>query len=91
MPSNIQHDLSERQFFVDTEGLRSVIDYRLDGDVMTIAHTGVPAELGGRGIAGELMRAAFTVAGEQGWKVIPACSYAAGWVEKHPEFKYLLA
>ena len=90
MSSNVQHDSCKRQFFVEIEGLRSVVDYQLDGEVMTIAHTGVPAELGGRGIAGELMRAAFTVAREQRWKVIPACSYAAGWVEKHPDFKDLL-
>ena len=86
----IQHDSSERQFFMDIDGVRSVIDYQLVGNVMTIIHTGVPAELGGRGIAGDLTRAAFTLAREQGWKVIPACSYAAGWVKKHAEFKDLL-
>ena len=90
MSPPVQHDSSRQQFFTDTDGVRSVVDYTLDGDLMTITHTGVPAELGGRGIAGELTRAAFTTAREQGWKVMPACSYAAGWVEKHAEFKDLL-
>lgn len=90
MPASVQHDSSNRQFFIDTDGVRSVSDYTLDGNVMTITHTGVPTELSGRGLASDLTRAAFTTAREQGWKVIPACSYAAGWVEKHAEFKDLL-
>lgn len=90
MAHAVQHDSSEQQFVLDTDGTRSVIDNQLDGDVMTITHTGVPAELSGRGIAGQLTQSAFTTAREKGWKVVPACSYAAGWVEKHVEFKDLL-
>lgn len=59
--------------------------------LMTITHTGVPAEVGGRGIAGDLVRAALVAAREQAWKVVPACAYAQTWMKRHPEFEDLRA
>jgi predicted GNAT family acetyltransferase len=50
----------------------------------------VPAEVGGRGIASALVRAAMDAARAEGWKVVPACSYAAAWMQKHPEYRDLL-
>ena len=50
---------------------------------MTITHTRVPAAIGRRGIAAELMRAALQAAHESHWKVVPACSYAAAYMRKH--------
>jgi len=26
----------------------------------------------------------------EGWQVVPACSYAAAWVQRHPEYHDLL-
>jgi predicted GNAT family acetyltransferase len=52
---------------------------------MTITHTRVPPEIGGRGIAAELMRAALQVAAERGLSINPACSYAAAYMRKHSQ------
>lgn len=49
---------------------------------MTITHTSVPAKIGGRGIAGELVQAALDTARGEGWKVVAACSYAAAYMAK---------
>lgn len=49
---------------------------------MTITHTRVPQEIGSRGIAAELMRAALKVAAEEGWSVNPQCSYAAAYMRR---------
>jgi predicted GNAT family acetyltransferase len=27
----------------------------------------------------------------EGWKVVPACSYAAAWMQRHPDYADLLA
>ncbi|HET6587508.1 MAG TPA: GNAT family N-acetyltransferase, partial [Oleiagrimonas sp.] len=61
-------------------------DYRLRDGVMTITHTGVPEVIGGRGIAASLTRFALETARREGWKVVPACSYAAVFIRRHPEF-----
>jgi predicted GNAT family acetyltransferase len=51
----------------------------------------VPAEVGGRGIAAALVEAAVNTARAEGWKVVPACSYAAVWMRRHPAYQDLLA
>jgi predicted GNAT family acetyltransferase len=80
--NQVHHDAAARRFSTEVEGLRAVLDYRLSDDVMTITHTGVPAKIGGRGIAGELVQAALDTARVERWKVVPACSYAAAYIAK---------
>jgi hypothetical protein len=81
----IEHDTATHRFSTQVEGLQAVLDYTLAGDVMTITHTGVPAPIGGRGIAADLMQAALKAARAAGWKVHPACSYAAAYMRRHPD------
>ena len=86
----IQHDPVTGVFTTQVDGEVAVLEYRREGDQMVIVHTGVPDAIGGRGIAGELVQAAFEYAKAQGWHVRPKCAYAAGWVERHPEYNQLL-
>jgi hypothetical protein len=83
--NQVNHDAGAHRFTLEVEGLRAVLDYTVSGDVMTITHTGVPTAIGGRGIAGELMRAAIDAARTAGWRINPVCSYAADYLAKHPE------
>ena len=52
------HEPERRRWVVALEGELAHLDYSVDGGVMTIHHTIVPEALGGRGIAGSLVRAA---------------------------------
>jgi predicted GNAT family acetyltransferase len=91
MSMDVTHDASARQFGVIVDGHACELDYRLADGVMTITHTGVPSAVGGRGIAGAMTRAAVEHARKAGWKVVPACTYAIGWMNRHPEFDDLRA
>lgn len=91
MSVEIEHEFGASRFSAKVDGVACELDYRLAGQVMTITHTGVPAEVGGRGIAGQLVRTALEAAKQQGWKVVPACSYAEKFMEKHPEYDSLRA
>jgi predicted GNAT family acetyltransferase len=82
--TKVEHQPANRRFTAVVDGEEAVLDYTLAGGVMTITHTGVPKSIEGRGIAGELMREALNAAGVNGWRVVPACSYAAAYMEKHP-------
>lgn len=81
----IDHDVHGHRFTTEADGERAVLEYVLAGTVMTITHTGVPAAIGGRGIAAELMRAALQAARVAGWTVNPVCSYAAAFLRRHPD------
>lgn len=87
----IRHEPEARRFRTDLEGHEAELTYRLDGPLMVIEHTWVPQAIGGRGIAAQLVRSAFEHARDQGLRVVPACSYAAVWVNRHPEFAATLA
>jgi predicted GNAT family acetyltransferase len=81
---------SEGRFTLVDDGVEAELVYRRDdAGQITILHTGVPPAIGGRGIAGELVRTALDWAKAQGMKVHLACSYSKAWVEKHPEYKAL--
>jgi len=86
----IRHDAQAQQLTASVEGKQSLLQYRRNGDVMSIVHTEVPPELAGRGIGAELARSAFEMARANGWRVRPACSYAAAYALKHPEYADLL-
>jgi predicted GNAT family acetyltransferase len=83
--STINHDPGRRRFTTEVEGHRALLDYSLSERVMTITHTEVPQPIGGRGVAAELMRAALAAANKEGWSVVPACSYAAAYMRRHPD------
>ena len=87
----VSHLPDRRRFETTVEGHECEIDYRLSDGVMTITHTGVPAAVGGRGVAAELTRFALETARTNGWKVVPACSYADAYMRRHPEFDDLRA
>jgi len=54
-------------------------------------HTLVPPEIGGKGVAGELVKALVADAREQGFKIVPQCSYVEVAFRRHPEWADLRA
>jgi predicted GNAT family acetyltransferase len=89
--TTVVHNPAAQQFEVALNGLLAVCVYHQAGSVLNIHHTEVPEALGGRGLAGTLVAATLAWAREQGLKVQPSCSYAAGYMAKRPETHDLLA
>ena len=87
----IEHQQDRQRFATTVDGHEAELDYRRDSGVLVITHTGVPAAIGGRGIAGALMEAAVAFAREAGLRIHPACSYAAAWMDRHREHDGLRA
>lgn len=90
MSPQISHDPASRRFFTRMDGHEAELTYRLDDGRMTIDHTSVPDAIGGRGIAGELVAAALEHAIVAGLRVVPACSYSAAYIQRHPQYAYLV-
>lgn len=91
MSIDVIHNPAAQRFEAHVEGRLCRCDYRLSGASMLLVHTEVPPALEGRGIAAQLVRAAFDHAAAHGLKVVPACSYVRSWVNRHPEANALLA
>ena len=86
----IQHDPAHQRFHLLLDGHEAELAYRSEEGRLVIEHTGVPGEIGGRGLAGRLVQAAFEHARARGLRVVPACSYARTWVARHPEYADLV-
>lgn len=90
MSLRIDHDPNSRRFTTQVDGHEAELIYRQQGARLIIDHTGVPEAIGGRGIAGELVKAALDYARAEGLRVVPACSYSAAYIQRHPEYADLV-
>jgi len=84
------HNERESQYEYHIEGHLAQLIYDDHNGVLYITHTLVPKELGGRGIAGALTKAALEDIEKRGLKIKPLCSYTVAYLDKNPEFKRLL-
>jgi len=76
---------AQRRFVLRDDGSEAELVYRLDGDRLVLIHTGVPAELEGRGIGGRLVRSALERARTEGLTLVPWCPFARRWLHGHPD------
>jgi predicted GNAT family acetyltransferase len=61
-------------------------NYRRRPGQLSITHVEAPVNLRGSGAAGRLMQGMLDLARDEGLKVLPLCSYARAWMERHPEY-----
>ena len=88
---DVRHEPDNRRFVTIVDGSQAVLDYQRGDRMISLVHTGVPAEIGGRGVAAALVRAALDHARAEGLKVVPACSYVAAYLKRHPQDADLVA
>jgi predicted GNAT family acetyltransferase len=69
----------------------AVVEYSVQGDVITFLHTRVPEVMRGQGVGKTLVRAGLDAARERGQRVIPQCPLFAAYMKEHPETQDLLA
>ncbi len=67
-----------------------LIEFTIEGNTMSINHTRTFPDHEGKGIAGTMMEAINDYAVNHQLKVLPICSYAWAWYQKHPQFTDIL-
>lgn len=87
----VRHDPATRRYAAAVGAQVAVVDYELVDGRQVFTHTFVPPELRGRGLAEVMVRQALAEARAAGRRVVPACSYVATFIARHPEFQDLLA
>lgn len=80
------------EYHARVEGADAIgrLTYLRRGNVLVADHTLVPQEIGGRGIAAELVKALVADARANGWKIQPQCSYVVAMFKRHPEWADLM-
>ena len=91
MADNVHDNEGENRFELDVEGVIAFVAYRKSPGAITLVHTEVPPELGGKGIGSKLARAVLEAVRAQGRKLTVKCEFIQGFMGKHPEYNDLLA
>jgi uncharacterized protein len=87
----VVHNSAQSRFECQVQGELCVAEYERAGDILRFHHTWVAPRLEGQGIAAKLVQTGLAYARANGFKVLPTCSYVAGYMRRHPETLDLLA
>jgi predicted GNAT family acetyltransferase len=82
---DVRNDSVGSRLVHEAEGAIAQLVYDREGDRLYLIHTEVPKALGGRGIGGELVRAAMQWARADKLTIVPWCPYARRWLREHPD------
>lgn len=66
------------------------IDFIFNGESLSIEHTRTFGGHEGKGVASTLVQAVTEYAQGNGMKIIPVCSYAQAWYQRHPQHNGIL-
>jgi predicted GNAT family acetyltransferase len=80
------HNAALGRYELDTPHGLAVAVYHQQGDRLIFIHTEVPSADEGQGVGSELVRAALDDTRRRGFKIVPACSFVADFVRRHPEY-----
>ncbi len=86
MTYSVRDNPDKRRFELELDGHVAFSEYTRAGDMLTIRHTEVPKQHGGKGVGSALVRGLLDIARAQGLKVRPLCPFVAGYIDKHPEY-----
>lgn len=88
----VYHNEQENRFEIRLGTEIAELTYARQGEkVLVLFHTGVPPAWEGRGIGSRLVKAALDYARQNGYKIIPLCSFVAAYLRRHPEYQDLVA
>jgi hypothetical protein len=90
MPDDVRDNPAQHRFELDVDGHTAVAYYKLSPGVITLTHTEVPPELGGRGVGSKLARGTLDLIRSRGLKVAAQCPFISTFIGKHPEYGDLL-
>jgi hypothetical protein len=91
LPVTVTNNEAEHRFEVRLPEGIAQLRYRFRrSDTIVLVHTEVPPALNGRGIAGQLARAALEHARANGLAVVAICPFVRAYLERHPEYADLI-
>ncbi|PKD42522.1 GNAT family N-acetyltransferase [Rhodohalobacter barkolensis] len=90
--AEVINNKEKNRYELKLDGHTAIAEYILNKQgVLFFTHTEVPKDLEGEGVASKLMESAFDDAEERGLKIAPICPFVKSYIQRHPEWKRLLA
>jgi predicted GNAT family acetyltransferase len=76
---------ADGRFEIHADGHVAFTEYRGTDEGLYFPHTLVPKELEGRGLGGALAKAGLEFVRAELQKILPGCTFIAGYITRHPE------
>ncbi|HUD86600.1 MAG TPA: GNAT family N-acetyltransferase [Xanthobacteraceae bacterium] len=89
--TTIRDNTALSRFELDADGVTAFMTYRIAGNVITLIHTETPVEARDHGIASQLIKGVLETVRARGLKIVPRCTFVRAYLDKHPEFRDLVA
>ena len=89
--AEVTDNTTKQRFELEAGGATAFMDYAWAGDVVTLKHTEVPEALSGQGVGSQLVRGVLDRIRAEGGKVVPRCPFVQATIERHPEYRDLVA
>jgi predicted GNAT family acetyltransferase len=90
--ATVVNNPTESRYEIHVDGqLAGFTQYRTTPGVTEFVHTEIDEAHEGRGLGGQLARAALDDVRSAGDKVIATCPFIKGWIAKHEDYQDLLA
>jgi len=91
MTDELIDNTKQNRFEYHIENTVVFANYRRQGQKISIDYVEAPLQLRGSGAAGKLMHYIMERARQENLSVTPICGYAVSWLQRHSEYKDLLA
>ncbi len=90
--SEVKDNPAASRFEMASGGAVAFVEYdRVGGGRIALLHTEVPEALSGQGVSSKLVRGTLDAVRAMGLKVVPRCEFVAAYVERHPEYRDMVA
>ncbi len=91
--AQLRHDADRRRYeYVDRTGeALALVEYRAEGDTVTLHHTFTEPARRGHGYAARVVQFALDDLRARGKRIVPQCWFVAEFVADHPEYRDLVA
>src|SRR4051794_28462908 len=87
----VENNEGAQQFETTVDGHRGLLTYSESDGKLYLLHTEVADELEGHGVGSALVRAAADYARERKLGLVPFCSFARAWLDRHHEYADLVS
>ena len=91
MPAVIRDNTACSRFEFAANGVTVFMNYRLSGGIISLDHTETPVAARGRGLASQLTQGLLDELRKRGLKIVPRCPFVSAYLEKHPEYRDMVA
>lgn len=81
----------EKQFELHHNNHVAFLEFFREGEKIYLTHTETPEALRGKGVAAQLVQRSLQCCKDNGFIVVPQCSYVAHYVDNNPQWRDILS